>query len=270
MRRLLIRPGALGDTIVWLPAAEHCLRDGGEIWCAGANLEVVGHLAPARAIEGSGLDLLELPGAVVPDTLIERLRSFDEVHSWYGEQRAEFRDAIARMGVTAAFHQALPNGITDLHAVDFYLNQVGAASGGIPQIPVTRWDGGYAAIHPFSGSKKKNWPIERYREVAAHLSKAMKVRWCVGPEEVLEGAEKFQRVAQLAEFLAGARVYLGNDSGPSHLAAALRTPVIAMFGPSDPRVWSPRGDSVQVFGFETDPRVVAEAAITAGSRRLSG
>jgi ADP-heptose:LPS heptosyltransferase len=98
----------------------------------------------------------------------------------------------------------------------------------------------------------------------------MKVRWCVGPEEVLEGAEKFQRVAQLAEFLAGARVYLGNDSGPSHLAAALRTPVIAMFGPSDPRVWSPRGDSVQVFGCETDPRVVAEAAITAGSRRLSG
>ncbi|HNY41383.1 MAG TPA: glycosyltransferase family 9 protein [Bryobacteraceae bacterium] len=270
MKRLLIRPGALGDTIVWLPAAESCLRDGGEIWCAGTNVDVVGHLAPARAIEGSGLDLLELPGAAVPDGLIGRLCSFDGIISWYGTQRAEFREAIARLGVKVSFHAALPCEAGDLHAVDYYLNQVGAPPGGTPRVPMPRRDGGYAVIHPFSGSTKKNWPIERFREVASRVSGAMEVRWCAGPEEELEGAERFERVAELAVFLAGARVYLGNDSGPSHLAAAVGTPVVEMFGPSDPRVWAPRGEWVETFGFASGVDAVAAAVIRAGSRRRSG
>jgi len=268
VKRLLIRPGALGDTIVWLPAAEYCLRDGGEIWCAGANVDVVSHLAPSRAIEGSGLDLLELPGAKVPEALIESLRSFDEIHSWYGTKRAEFREAIARLGVKARFHAALP-AEGGCHAADYYLQQVGARPGGIPRLPVARREGGYAAIHPFSGSAGKNWPFSRFHETAELISRVMAVRWCAGPEEKLDGAETFERVSGLAEFLGGASVYVGNDSGPSHVAAAVGTPVMAMFGPTDPRVWAPRGDQVQIFGFETGPSVVAEAAVRAGSRRRS-
>ena len=44
----------------------------------------------------------------------------------------------------------------------------------------------------------------------------------------------------------GARVYIGNDSGIAHLAAAVGTPVVALFGPTDPRVWAPRGRDVRV------------------------
>ena len=281
MKRLLIRPGALGDTVVWLPAAERWLRGGGgEIWCAGANANVVGHLAAVRAIEGSGLELLELPGAEVPGALIDRLRSFDHVVSWYGTARAEFREALIGLGLEARFLPALPGEGGVVHAVDFYLEQAGAEAGGVPRVPVPlktvprnplaaiadSMVGGYAVIHPFSGGRKKNWPLESFRAVAERLAGVMEVRWCAGPEEELDGAWRFERTGGLIEFLAGARVYLGNDSGPTHLAAAVGTPVVAMFGPSDARVWAPRGEFVEVLNFQARPNEVAEAVLRAGNR----
>jgi ADP-heptose:LPS heptosyltransferase len=51
---------------------------------------------------------------------------------------------------------------------------------------------------------------------------------------------------QLALWFARARLYIGNDSGITHLAAAVGTPVVAVFGPTDPGVWSPRGERVRV------------------------
>jgi len=270
VKRLLIRPGALGDTVVWLPAAERWLSGGGEIWCAGANADVVRHLGTVWAIEGSGLDLLELPGAEAPQALIDRLRSFDEIVSWYGTARPEFRNALSGLGVKTTFLPALPEQGGAIHAVDFYLEQVGAKAGGVPRVPVQRLDGGYAAIHPFSGSRKKNWPVESFQAVAETLTKVMEVKWCAGPEEELDRAWRFERTGGLIEFLAGARVYLGNDSGPTHLAAAVGTPVVAVFGPSDARVWAPRGEPVEILDFQTNPNVVAEAVIRAGNRRQSG
>jgi hypothetical protein len=270
VRRLLIRPGALGDTVVWLPAAEHLLNDSGEIWCAAANRDLVAHLAPTRAIEGSGLDLLELPGAAVPEALIDRLKSFDETVSWYGTARAEFHDALARLGVPARFLPALPHDAGPVHAVDFYLEQVGAAPGAVPRIPATPVDGSYAVIHPFSGSPKKNWPLEQFQEAARLLGPHLQVKWCAGPEEPLHHAHRFHRLADLASFLAGASVYIGNDSGPSHLAAAVGAPVVSMFGPTDPRVWAPRGRApVITLPFESSPAMVAETALRVGSPHRS-
>jgi ADP-heptose:LPS heptosyltransferase len=51
---------------------------------------------------------------------------------------------------------------------------------------------------------------------------------------------------ELARWLAQARLFVGNDSGITHLAAAVGTPVLALFGPTDPAVWAPRGPHVQV------------------------
>jgi ADP-heptose:LPS heptosyltransferase len=51
--------------------------------------------------------------------------------------------------------------------------------------------------------------------------------------------DRFESLLELAEWMAGARLYIGNDSGITHLAAAVGTPVIAIFGPSDPRIWAP-------------------------------
>jgi heptosyltransferase-3 len=72
------------------------------------------------------------------------------------------------------------------------------------------------------------------------------VKWCAGPEDELPGAVRFADLYELACWLAGARIYIGNDSGPTHLAAAVGTPVVALFGPSDPAVWAPRGPRVAI------------------------
>ncbi len=57
---------------------------------------------------------------------------------------------------------------------------------------------------------------------------------------------RFENLYELACWLARARVYIGNDSGITHLAAAVGTPVVAIFGPTDPAVWAPRGERVAV------------------------
>ena len=82
----------------------------------------------------------------------------------------------------------------------------------------------------------------------------MPVRWCAGPEDPpLEGAVRIDDLYELACWLAGARLYAGNDSGITHLAAAAGAPVLALFGPTDPAVWAPRGANVRVYRWGTVP-----------------
>jgi len=75
----------------------------------------------------------------------------------------------------------------------------------------------------------------------------MPVCWCAGPDDPpLEGAVRIDDLYQLACWLAEAALYVGNDSGITHLAAAVETPVLALFGPTDPRIWGPRGAHVRI------------------------
>ena len=100
-------------------------------------------------------------------------------------------------------------------------------------------------IHPFSGSARKNWPLEKFRALAAKLP--MPVRWCAGEDDPhLPDAIHIGDLYEMACFLARARLYIGNDSGITHLAAAVGTPTLAIFGPSNPAIWAPRGDHVRV------------------------
>src|SRR5437879_3176602 len=95
MRRLLIRPGAIGDLIVSLPALE-CLRAGyTAVWAPERNLPLIRFADAVRSIGATGLDLLGLPGIAPPPPLITTLRSFDSIISWYGAARPEFRTAVA-------------------------------------------------------------------------------------------------------------------------------------------------------------------------------
>lgn len=232
MRRLLIRPGAIGDLIVSLPALEFLKSDYTEVWTAAVNAPLVRFADCVACISSSGIDGLE------PN--LQRLEGFDSIVSWYGTNRPDFRAAVEHLPFE--FFPALPHGIG--HAVDFYLAQVGAPLGQAPRLAVGPTEPRFAAIHPFSGSAKKNWPLERFREVANQLP--VPVEWTAGPEETLEGANRFDNLWTLAQWLAGALIYIGNDSGISHLAAAVGTPVVALFGPSNPDVWAPRGVDVRV------------------------
>ncbi len=239
----------MGDFIVSIPAME-CLRAAYlEVWTAAPNVPLAARFAHhARSIASTGLDLLELTGPNAP--LLAALRGFDSIVSWYGANRPEFREAVATLRLPFHFFTALPPAAHGSHAADFYLEQARSvapcASDGIPRIACHAIRGGFAAIHPFAGSPRKRWPLECFEELARRLQRHMPVEWCAGPQDALPGARRFEDLYDLACWLASARIYIGNDSGPTHLAAAVGTPVVALFGPSDPAVWAPRSPRVAI------------------------
>src|SRR3989442_8879181 len=255
MRRLVIRPGALGDLIVSLPALE-CLKTSHlEVWTTLRNLPLVRFAHRTRSIAATRLDLLGVTGP--PPELLDTLRGFDSIVSWYGANRPEFRDAVTALGLPFTFFQALPTESAGVHATDFYLDQArtiaDCTGDGVPRIACQVTPGHFAVIHPFSGSARKNWPLEKFRALASRLARIMPVRWCSGADDPpLAGAVRIDELYELACWLASARLYIGNDSGITHLAAAVGTPVLAIFLCTDARIWAPRGPLVAVL---QDPTV---------------
>jgi heptosyltransferase III len=244
VRRLIIRPGGIGDCILSLPAIEHLRTADTEVWVPSSIVPLI-RFAKACALPATGIDLLGLPGVDPPQGLIAGLRQFDSIVSWYGSNREEFREAVRELRLPFQFLDPLPGRGAKMHAADFFLKQVGGNGCAVPRIacqPGAHAD--FAVIHPFSGGTRKNWPLYRFQELAARL--ALPVRWCAGPEEPLEDAVRFESLYELACWLASARVYIGNDSGITHLAAAVGMPVVAIFGPTDAAVWAPRGERVRV------------------------
>ena len=115
------------------------------------------------------------------------------------------------------------------------------------------------ALHPGSGSARKNWPAERFASVAALLAARDLITLLIeGPADATAAAKvvalagaSVRRVPlatldRLAALLGRCRAYLGNDSGITHLAAITGTPTVAVFGPTDPRVWRPLGPHTRV------------------------
>ena len=123
--------------------------------------------------------------------------------------------------------------------------QVGCPTPVIPGIGAAPLPGRETiVIHPFSGGRSKNWPLDSFRELANRLP--LPVEWCAGPEEELAEAVRFANILDLAGWFGGARLYIGNDSGITHLAAAVGAPVLALFCKTDAAIWSPRGQNVRV------------------------
>ncbi|MDQ6707864.1 MAG: glycosyltransferase family 9 protein [Acidobacteriota bacterium] len=247
-RRLIIRPGAIGDFIVSLPAMESLRWGYTEAWTGSPNVPLARFADAAKSIASTGLDRL---GITIADDVIDRLRKFDAIVSWYGANRPDFRELVRALDLPFEFQTALPPAGAGVHAVDFYLNQLGLELGGVPRIaaPKTKCASrrnGFAVIHPFAASARKRWPLARFEQLARRLEKRMPVRWCCGPEDDLPGAVRIPDLYELGCWLAEARVFIGNDSGIGHLAAAVGTPVVAIFGPTDPAIWAPRGAHVAV------------------------
>ncbi len=247
MRRLLIRPGAIGDCLLSFPALEFLRTDYTEVWVPRAVVPLVQFADKTQALADTGIDMVGLGDMRADARFRAKLSSFDEVVSWYGANRPEFREAIA--GANCVFHQALPSPECTMHATDFFCSQVGAPLGSRAKLSVEAHATRDAVvIHPFSGSQRKNWPLANFRELAKRLP--LPVEWTAGPDEDLPEACRFESLADLAQWIAGARFYLGNDSGITHLAAAIGVPVLALFGPTDPILWAPRGKRVVVLRHE--------------------
>jgi ADP-heptose:LPS heptosyltransferase len=285
-KTLVIFPGALGDFVCFLPALRKIIRRHRRVDVL-ARSEYAGLLArvPLRSIEHPEISRL----FSAPAEEDERLRAFfahyENIYSWIGSREPDFIRSLRRVfqGELRCF-PSLP--AARIHATDFYLSCVGGndslgEEGEIldPVPPAKVWARRYSEEHAFnernvlflapgSGGRKKNWPVKAYRDIADWWEREMRglAVTILGPVEaedqetiktfdrgacVLKGLE-LEKVAALFSY---GNLYLGNDSGLTHLSAALGVKTVAIFGPTDPVRWAPRGPIVKILrlGAECSP-----------------
>jgi heptosyltransferase-1 len=113
--------------------------------------------------------------------------------------------------------------------------------------------GDFAILNPGAGWGAKRWPAERYGEVAQGLAEqgvSSILNYGPAEEELVRAAEAASggaaramrfTITELIALTRRARLFIGGDTGPMHLAAALRVPVVAIFGPTDPARNGPYG-----------------------------
>jgi ADP-heptose:LPS heptosyltransferase len=103
----------------------------------------------------------------------------------------------------------------------------------------------YAVIHPVAAAPEKTWRAEGFLAVAARLREwGLEPVFIGGREDDLTPFGAFRTVSgaplgEIKSLVSGASLFVGNDSGPAHMAAAFGVPVVALFGPSDPAIWGP-------------------------------
>jgi ADP-heptose:LPS heptosyltransferase len=104
----------------------------------------------------------------------------------------------------------------------------------------------YAVLHPTASATDKTWPSANFLEVAEHMQNRLGLEplFIAGPGESLDAFAQYRCFAgspldEIKSLLAGASLFVGNDSGPAHMAAAFGLPVVVLFGASDPDIWRP-------------------------------
>ena len=149
------------------------------------------------------------------------------------------------------------------------LAEAPAPAGGDPAGPVL--------VHPGSGGPPKCWPIDRYEALLDNLqAQGFRVQPVLGeveqerwPEARLEhwqsrwGAVICRSPLELLPILTAASGHIGNDAGPTHLAAQLGLPTLALFGPTDPTRWAPVGPGVRVLAPPEGPGTMDRLTVSA-------
>jgi heptosyltransferase-3 len=278
-RRILVcRGGALGDFVVTLPVLA-ALR---KRW-PGARLDLLAYprhaaLAQAcgladgvRSLDDAGLAAWFDDGAPgLPDAEAGYVAAYDLIVCFLHDPDGGVRDRLEGAGPgRVVCHTPIVQGI---HAVDHLggaLARLGITTDSAPYLPLPvdvlsrgrvrlRALGEQVVLlHPGSGSPGKNWPLSHYLELARDLAaggRGLTPVFLAGEAERPMLAELVQAgpvlsglpILEAAGVLASSWGYIGNDSGISHVAAAVGAHVVALFGPTDPVVWAPRGAHVTV------------------------
>jgi ADP-heptose:LPS heptosyltransferase len=145
---------------------------------------------------------------------------------------------------------ALPAGVSPEPSLAITSAELAAARAWLDRLPRP-----FVAVHAGSGSPRKNWPAARFASVARTLAGGEPFLWVEGPADPPTEPSALDiptwvparslPLRTLAALLAQASLYVGNDSGISHLSAAAGAPTVALFGPTDPAQWAPIGRSVR-------------------------
>ncbi|MBN2371295.1 MAG: glycosyltransferase family 9 protein [Vicinamibacteria bacterium] len=296
-RALVVRAGALGDLLMLRGAIASLKR-------AGYSVSLLAPARHAQALAGDGdgdVDqVLDWEGAETASLLARNEAPADGLGAClsscdcalvYSRQASLISVIEKRVPRVLARDPSPPPG---RRAFDWYAEVV-RCLGLSPVVPKSclanrreraliraftrRLPAGFLAMHPGSGSERKNWPVERFARLAASAGNGRPWLLVEGPAEhgrfsalsaesnVIIANELPLRV--LGALLGESGVYVGNDSGVTHLAAAWGATTVALFGPTDSAMFAPVGENVTVVNApendmrRLDPSVVITATIHA-------
>ena len=312
-RILVIRGGAIGDFVLTLPAMR-LLREAfpdAHIEILGykhivALAEGRFYADATRSIEYAPMAGFFVPNADLAPELVEYFASFQQIVSYLYDPSGFFEANLRRAGaknILRAFariddsEHASRQLARPLQQLALYLDDHSArihptaADRAVADAFLRGAKSSLIAIHPGSGSAQKNWPAESWAMVASALrAQTDDSEWIVIGGEADEiqlkafleqGTARPARVARdlplphLAAILERCRLFLGHDSGISHIAAAVGTPSVLLFGPTDPAIWAPANPRVTILHApgadlaQLTPDVVVAAALLASSPRAT-
>jgi heptosyltransferase-3 len=282
---LILRGGALGDFVLTLPAIG-LLRSA----FPQSRMELIAHPRIASlakppyvervlSIENAALAPFFSPNSDLDSGMAAYFSQFDLTVSYLSDPEGVFESRLRQCGVSsyvAAFcvpqkQHAVWEWASALSPLGLYLQDP------VCRICLTAQErecarmrfalgnsGPRLALHPGSGSARKNWPVDRWMELAGFF-----LENCPDGQLLIVGGEADQvQIGRMRAVLAGwgprvgfvwdeeprllaalleqCHLFVGHDSGVSHVAAAVQTPCLLLFGPTDPEVWAPPGRWVRV------------------------
>jgi ADP-heptose:LPS heptosyltransferase len=269
-------PGALGDFICFLPALQKlALSADADLFARSEFADIVPSGVTVRSLECSEITRLFAADTAGDQQWQNFFAGYAAVYSWLGYQQSEFVQQLTSLACGRARIYPFQPTNSSIHQTDYYLSCIGwdSASSLEPEIILrpegVAWCGEFCATHalhrgpllviaPGSGAREKNWPEDFFLAIVKWWREAFNgvVVLLTGPvEEERGGVERLRAsclvasdltLSQATALLTRSDVYLGNDSGITHLAAAAGTRTIALFGPSNTRQWAPRGKRVTI------------------------
>lgn len=295
---LIIRGGAIGDFILTLPvltalrshlpqASLHVLGYGNI-----AQLAVAGGLADdVRPIESRALaGFFARNGTLTPE-LQDYFASFAVIISYLYDPDELFQSNVARCSKAqfiAGPHR--PDDRAGLHASEVFLKPLERLAvfdaDPVPRLTLAHRPSPIAsslALHPGSGSERKNWPEQKWAALIERIIESSDVRLLLVGGEA-EG-DRLERLAsrlppdrvevarnlpltELGKRLMTCAAFVGHDSGITHLAAALGIPGMALWGETVREVWAPRNPNLEILAHEKGLSGLETEAVFAALEKL--
>ena len=272
---LVVRGGAIGDFILTLPALAALRKQFPQTW-----IEVLGypHIASLAKLAGCANEIRSIEARPLAgffarqgdldEGLCDYFASFNIIVSYLYDPDEIFRDNIAGCSkgqfITGPYR---PTESGNLHATEVFLKPLEQLAifdaDPVPRLKIAFGNraNNSIAIHPGSGSERKNWPEEHWQELLKRV--VSETNWrvlLVGGEaeeprlQALSSLVPLERLnialrqplPELAARLAANDLFIGHDSGITHLAAAVGLRGVALWGETAPNIWRPRSDRFEL------------------------